>query len=375
MIPSIVALLVSGLAAATLFLGVVHAQPGTKPTAPSQAAMNTKLLVPGDPAPALELETWLKGSPIPALEKGTVYVIEFWSPTSAGSAANMPRLTEFQKRFDGAGVKVIGIVSKDPRSGLDAAKKAVTERADIIGYSISWDPDRAAFRAYMEASGSKFLPTTFIVNRDGVVALIQSGSNAELEKPLAEIVAGTYSIRRPQERGRGGGAIGDRPHSIRTIRAAANRGDWSGVIPAYEALPADDKPAGAGAVFDLLLLTKKDYRAASEFGTRAVEGPIAQDSDLLNRLAWTIVDPANEVAERDLDLALKAATRADELTRGLNAAIIDTVARVHFWKGDLAKAVELQKKSVAALGPGERPETREGIEATLKEYEQALKKK
>lgn len=354
---------------------VVRVQPGAEAPPPKQLPGAAKPLALGDAAPALGIETWLKGGPVSALEKGTVYVIEFWSPTSAGSAANMPRLTELQKKYQDKGVTVIGIVSKDPRSGLEAGQKAVSERADAIGYAVAWDPDRAAFRTYVEASGSKFLPTTFIVDRAGAVAHIQSGTDSELDKPLSQIVAGTYSIRRAEERGgRTGGAARNGPSGIGVIRGAANRGAWNDMMVAYEALSERDRPAGADEVFDALLLRKKDYRAASDFGRRAVEGVMAQNSRYLNELAWAIVNPANEVEGRDLDLALKAATRADELTGGKNASIIDTVARVHFWKGDLVKAIELQRKSVAAITAGDLPETRDEVEATLREYEQAIKK-
>ena len=54
---------------------------------------------------------------------------------------------------------------------------------------------------------------------------------------------------------------------------------------------------------------------------------------MLNEIAWFIVDEES-IGGRDLDLALRAATRANELN-GRDAAILDTVARVYYQKGDV----------------------------------------
>ena len=65
----------------------------------------------------------------------------------------------------------------------------------------------------------------------------------------------------------------------------------------------------------------------------------------LNQVAWTIVDNPN-VKNRDYDVAMKAATRANELSKGKDAAILDTLARVYYEKGDLKNAVKYQKQAV-----------------------------
>ncbi|MDP6890380.1 MAG: hypothetical protein QF471_03545, partial [Phycisphaerales bacterium] len=69
------------------------------------------------------------------------------------------------------------------------------------------------------------------------------------------------------------------------------------------------------------------------------------NAQMLNRLAWTVADD-QKVTKRDLSFALKAATRADELTKHEDASIVDTLARVYWEQGNKAKAVELQRKAV-----------------------------
>jgi hypothetical protein len=83
----------------------------------------------------------------------------------------------------------------------------------------------------------------------------------------------------------------------------------------------------------------------------------------LNEIAWTIVDRPG-LEKRDLDLAEKLAKRAVELTDNKDGAIIDTLARVYFEKGQLDKAIELQTDAVSKA----QGEMKRELEATLEKY-------
>ncbi|MCC6406253.1 MAG: hypothetical protein IT453_03735, partial [Planctomycetes bacterium] len=96
-----------------------------------------------------------------------------------------------------------------------------------------------------------------------------------------------------------------------------------------------------------------------------VDAAIAhKDAAELNKLAWSIVDPEAKLAERDLDLALRAAQNAVELTEWKDGSILDTLARVHATKGDLAKAIELQTKAVEVSSG----QLRKQLEEVVAEY-------
>ena len=94
----------------------------------------------------------------------------------------------------------------------------------------------------------------------------------------------------------------------------------------------------------------------------------SNDSALeLNQLAWTLATSPGPGP--DLDLALTAAKRAEELTESTDASILDTVGRVLFKKGNTEDAIAIQKKAVEIAGA----DMKEQLEASLKEYEAALK--
>ena len=82
---------------------------------------------------------------------------------------------------------------------------------------------------------------------------------------------------------------------------------------------------------------------------RTVDQAVAErDAVRLNRIAWRIVDTAAAINKRNLVLALRAAEKAVELTQEKNGNMLDTLARVWFWKRDHKQAIALQGKAVEA---------------------------
>jgi tetratricopeptide (TPR) repeat protein len=121
--------------------------------------------------------------------------------------------------------------------------------------------------------------------------------------------------------------------------------------------------------FNLLLETGQ-YAKAWETGEHLVVGAIKKDDEqMLNDIAWTIVDPESGLDEPNLPLALKAARAANKITGEGDAAILDTLARVYWLMGEKSHAIELQRKAVEHAEGA----MKEGVSGTLKEYEEAIK--
>src|SRR5262249_45714706 len=68
----------------------------------------------------------------------------------------------------------------------------VAEKGNELGYTVALDTDRSMLTAWMQAAGRQEIPTAFVVDRDGRIAWI--GSPAEIDTPLAGIVAGTHDL-------------------------------------------------------------------------------------------------------------------------------------------------------------------------------------
>ncbi|MFN9971165.1 MAG: hypothetical protein ACK58T_14860, partial [Phycisphaerae bacterium] len=91
-----------------------------------------------------------------------------------------------------------------------------------------------------------------------------------------------------------------------------------------------------------------------------------------NYIAWGIVDPGRKLDVKSnpklVEIALDAAEKANKATNGKEPGILDTLARVHFVKGDTAKAIEIQTKAIALA---ENEKDKAELESALKEYQSA----
>jgi hypothetical protein len=68
---------------------------------------------------------------------------------------------------------------------------------------------------------------------------------------------------------------------------------------------------------------------------------------------------------------MRAATRAAEVTKREDGSILDTLARVHFLKGDAVEAARIQREAIEKTADGAM---KEEMRAALAEYESTQKK-
>ena len=357
------------------------------------AAKEAPKLVMGDKAPELTVAEFVKGTPVTGFEKGRTYVVEFWATWCGPCKESIPHLTELQKA--NKDVKFIGVAVWEREPDQSKVKGFVKEMGDEMDYTVAMDKvptppaDLAANKAkswtfengamaknWMKAAGRNGIPTAFIVNGEGKVAWI--GHPQEIEKPLKAVVDGKWDIAAESAKAKDEAAKVKDASKTRRLQqefaAAMQGGDDDEIIKAADALTAADPTMAArvaGSKFKAL--GHKDNAKAYAFAKEAMDGPAWENAQAMNEIAWTIVDPDDHTfTKKDLDLALKAASRGDELSKHKNPAILDTLAKVYHDKGDLAKAIEIQEKAVKALD--DVPEAqRESMEQELKDRLQQFK--
>jgi thiol-disulfide isomerase/thioredoxin len=334
-------------------------------------------LNPGDPAPALSLEEWVKGKPTSSLEKGNIYVVEFWATWCGPCIRAIPHLSELQDKHQRDNVRIIGVAASErgesDEARLEKLRGFVSERDADMRYDVAFDADRSMANAWLRAAGLNTIPNSFIVDKQGRIAWI--GSPTALDEPLAQVIEGTWNTEAFAAEYRKERAARAMLTEQARLRTAVQRGEHDEALASIDRLSTLDermKSALAGQKFELLLIHKKDHAAAYAFGGDAVRTFAKDDAEALNHIAWTIVDPDNaDLKNKDLDLALRAATRADQLTRGESGAIVDTLAKVHFDRGEIAKALELQEKAVK-VSVGQPYEAE--LKARLEQYRAAAKR-
>lgn len=334
--------------------------------APAAAAQDKTSLAPGDPAPVYDISNWVKGDQVAAFQPGQYYVLEFWATWCGPCKKSMPHLTELQKEYAGK-VTFIGVSDEK----LDTVTKFLgqPEWAEKTQYTLATDPDRSVYKSYMTAAGQNGIPTAFVIGTDGKVQYI--GHPMTLDKVLPGVVNGTWNV----DGARKGFELESKLDDINGKMATAKEEDQKALLEQMvdvmsQMVAANEAVYGQYRVQQFHILAEYLDRSKDAYALApAIMKASWDDAMTLNEFAWSIVDPEGKIQERDLDVALRSATRACELTEYKDGNILDTLARVYFLKGELKKAVEMQQK---AVDNATDENTAAQLKARLAEYQKAL---
>lgn len=159
------------------------------------------------------------------------------------------------------------------------------------------------------------------------------------------------------------------------FRAALEKKDFDKAVGVLEEMIADKKVIDEERFmaqyfqFRILVEEKLDGAKACPIAKKLSETR-KDDPEFLNALAWTILD-TKDLKNPDYDVALAIAKQAAEQSQNENPAILDTLARAHFEKGDIDKAIEVQTLAVEKCSGDDQPEE---IKAKLLEMKPDLDK-
>ena len=346
-----------------ILLAAVLAQaPATIGAPAAQAAPVGPTLSIGSPAPKPDISNFVKGEAPEFFTPGKTYVVEFWATWCGPCRAGMPHLSETAEKYAEQGVSVVGI--SDEKLDVVAAFLAKPEWQEKVRYIVATDPDGSTNKQYMEAAGENGIPCAFIV-KDNTVQWI--GHPMTMDEPLAQIVGGTWDIAAAKKSRDTEMAAELAQAAVQSkLRAALKAKDWPAAIAIYdEAIAANNTAMRTSIQMAKFQTLAGPAAMPSEAYTLAREIISGTDHPMiLNEIAWfTATDKA--VKTRDLEVALLAAEKANTASKGEDAAILDTLARVWWEKGDRARAIQIQTQAAAAAGDDQMGTE---IKATLKQY-------
>lgn len=303
------------------------------------------LLAPGDAAPAWSFDDWLRPG---AIADSGCTVLAFWAPWNAASVNTLPYLSRLSARHRDAAFAVVAVAQPDANGATrERAVEALAALEDEPLFGAVWDASGAAFANFARASGNALMPVAAVVDAQRRVAWI--GHPLLLDVPVARVLAGTWDpATGPAE------TLELQQQFLAVSRAAAPRleaaeaGAVLAELDAFAARCPERAQDLAEARYHLLVQAGREDEAHVQ-GLRVVElARAAHDARTLNALAWSIANPDVEREERDLALALYAATCAAQLKRWRDPWTLDTLAAVHWCLGDRARALEVQSEAVAA---------------------------
>ncbi len=333
----------------------------------------------GDPAPKLEVKSFVKGEPVTNLEPGKFYVVEFWATWCGPCRVTIPHLTELQKKHPD--VNFIGVsVWEQDQAGV---KPFVEKMGEKMSYRVAMDavPEKgkgmegAMAKNWMKAAGQNGIPTAFIVNKDDRIAWI--GHPAQMDEPLERIVTGSWDLKVAIAEHKK--AMEEREKMMKVqskLGQAIRANDPKKLIAVIDEIGSEipGMEAALGSMKFGALLKLGEAEKALELGKHLTQKVFGAEHNYYNNLAWSIVDPAvkEKHSPKVLQFAVETAERGDELAKGKDPAVADTLAKAYFDAGQKTKALETQERAVK-LAKGTQFESDKQMQSRLEQYKKAVK--
>lgn len=331
-------------------------------------AAETATLMVGHPAPKLQVSKWAQGEPVEGFERDKAYIVEFWATWCGPCVASIPHVNDLHTKFKDKGLVVIGQnVWENDTSKVAPFIKKMGEK---MTYRVALDAVEEGSKGkmadtWMKAAGQNGIPAAFVVDKKGTIAWIGHPMSLK-ETMLEEVLAGKFDVAKAASAYEAKAKRRQQEEPIwKEFNAHQRAKEWEqadAALTKLENLQPEDERDKYGMTRFQLLLDRKDYKSAYKLAARLAESQ-PENSSMQNELAWRIAT-AKGIEERDLDLAEKIARRANEHTKGKNAEILDTLARVLYLKGQKDGAVDYQAKAVE-YAEGSR---KKQFQATLDSY-------
>jgi peroxiredoxin len=171
--------------ASVLVFGAVACGGNMESTKGTHSAETSSLL--GNPAPEFRVRPMVGGKAPVSLKglRGKVVLIDFWGTFCEPCKKSFPKLQDLHTRYAASGLQIVGI-SEDEAEDKDK----IPGFADSFGahFPLAWDEDKAIAKAYKPET----MPSSFVVDKKGIVryahAGYHDGEEAELEKEIAGLL-------------------------------------------------------------------------------------------------------------------------------------------------------------------------------------------
>jgi thiol-disulfide isomerase/thioredoxin len=148
--------------------------------------------VKGVQAPDFDLPT-LDGRRVKLSDfRGKAVLLNFWATWCPPCKIEMPWFEELQKQYGKDGLVVLGVAMDD----TEAPKIAEFAHEMGVNYQVLLGTDKVSD----DYGDVQYLPTTFYVDRNGVIVDKAAGlfSREEIENDIKKILASSYNLGAPQ---------------------------------------------------------------------------------------------------------------------------------------------------------------------------------
>jgi thiol-disulfide isomerase/thioredoxin len=122
--------------------------------------------------------------------RGQIVLVNLWATWCIPCLKELPDLAKLNQKYKDQGLKVIA-VSMDDEADLPLAIKLLAERGPGLTSYLQAEGDQEKFVGVIDPTWSDIMPTTFLLDREGKMAvkLLGGKTAAEFEAALAPLLA------------------------------------------------------------------------------------------------------------------------------------------------------------------------------------------
>jgi len=307
--------------------------------AANDATAQRRNLSIGDPAPGLNIEHWMHGEAT-SLERGKVYVIEFWATWCVPCVQAIPKLSEMQRLYRDNDLVIIGISTEEE----ETVRNFVQRRGREIEYHIAVDSRKSTHRSWMRAAERDGVPSAFIVGRKGKVQFIGNPYDSDFSQVLTAVLNGRYDAKLFEQA---------KP-MLEAAKRARDLRNWNQATRYYnQVLDLDARVFALVSldIYEMLLVDMNAEDEADEFARKLLQ-QYSDDGGFLVHFARKVAtDPAISDEKRDMDLAMKAANRAGQVLGSSHPDGLAVRAEINYLLGNYEKAVTFQRRAWMFANP------------------------
>ena len=125
----------------------------------------------------------LNGTGKVGLQSNKVMIVDFWATWCEPCKKSFPKLQELYLKYKASGLEIAAISEDDEKGGI-------VDFANTYGakFPVGWDGDKSIAKKYQPKS----MPSTFIVDRKGVIRFVHTGyhdgEEVEIEKEIKSLM-------------------------------------------------------------------------------------------------------------------------------------------------------------------------------------------
>lgn len=324
----------------------------------SMAQFNNKVTLKiGDPAPAFQVQEWVRGTPFTQFEKGKIYVLDFWATWCGGCIASFPHISALAEKYKGkVSFTSVDVYENIDSNNVDPVAKVKdflkTPRGQKLTFGVAVDGNsRTMWNSWIATIRRTGVPTTYVIDQEGKIAWVDVNLD-HLDWVLQQVVAGTWDREKAAAVMQQKDATEDMMFAIFRKDEGDHKNDWKEVLAATEMFEKQFPDRTDAVSFcKFMALAEVDKTRIPALLNTMASNPLTRYINLGDAAGLTL--RRKDLTGTDYAAVAKALERMLQNPHpgtgygGKSVKAYEELADTYFKAGNAVKAASFQEKAIA----------------------------